>query len=111
MQLNCYFRHFSWVRGWNQNWMKVMQLTAVILLAGSLTLSAAGVSQSISFSGKDVPFEKVLAVIKKQTGYVALTSADLLASARPVTIKAKNMPLSRRSSRSRASKPSSSILA
>jgi TonB-dependent starch-binding outer membrane protein SusC len=111
MQLNCYFPHRSCGDGMTQQWISVMsrnqkanhrtianlframKLIAVIMLAGTLTVSATGISQHVSFSGKNVPLQKVLQVIKKQTGFVALTSAELLSTAKPVSIEAKNMPL------------------
>src|SRR5688572_16444073 len=98
MQLNCYFRSASCMSGLTQKWIRVMtsrkagrhrsiekiflamKLTAVLLLAAGLTVSAAGISQHITFAGKNVSLQKILSVIKKQTGYVGLTSADLLAS-------------------------------
>ncbi|MBW7892669.1 MAG: SusC/RagA family TonB-linked outer membrane protein, partial [Chitinophagaceae bacterium] len=70
-----------------------MQLTSVLLLGLSLQLSATGISQTISFSGKDVPLEQVFRVIKKQTGYFVSYKANQVRNASPVTITGENMPV------------------
>jgi TonB-dependent starch-binding outer membrane protein SusC len=94
MQLNCYFHSRSLADGVIEKWIRVMQLLAIIMLAGSLTLCAAGNSQQITFSGKNVPLKTILSVIKKQTGYVTSSNAAFFSIAEPVTIVAKEMPLS-----------------
>jgi TonB-linked SusC/RagA family outer membrane protein len=71
--------------------MRVMKLTAILLTAFFLQVKADGLSQSISFSGKDVPLQKVLAAIKKQSGYVFFYKENILQDARPVTINMKNV--------------------
>ncbi|MBL7697794.1 MAG: TonB-dependent receptor [Chitinophagaceae bacterium] len=53
-----------------------MQLTACLLLLFSITVSARSLSQTISYSGKNVPLEKVFPVIEKQTGYYIFYSKD-----------------------------------
>lgn len=71
----------------------VMKLTVLLLTAGFLSVYAAGTAQSVSFSGKDVPLEKVLSSIKKQTGFVFMYTEPVLRSARPVSIAVTNVPL------------------
>lgn len=73
--------------------LRIMQLTSVLLLGLSLQLSATGISQTISFSGKDVPLEQVFRVIKKQTGYFVSYKANQVRKASPVTITGENMPV------------------
>jgi len=46
-----------------------MQASAVLLFAFSLQVSAATYSQTVSFTGKDVPLKNVFASVKKQTGF------------------------------------------
>jgi TonB-linked SusC/RagA family outer membrane protein len=70
-----------------------MKLTAVFFLAAFLNVSATGFSQNVSFSGRNVPLEKVFIECKKQTGYSFLYPSSLLNIALPVTINAKEMPL------------------
>lgn len=73
--------------------IRVMRLTAYILLLGTLHLSAAIKSQTISFSGKDVPIQSIFEEIKKQTGYFVVSSKQVIAKASPVTIHAENVAL------------------
>jgi TonB-linked SusC/RagA family outer membrane protein len=70
-----------------------MKLTAVFLLTALLNVSAKSFSQNVSFSGKNVPIEKVFVECKKQTGYSFLYPSSLLNIAFPVTIDAKEVPL------------------
>jgi TonB-linked SusC/RagA family outer membrane protein len=47
----------------------VMKLIAFLITIGILQVSAHSYSQKVSYSGKNVPIEKVLKAIEKQTGY------------------------------------------
>lgn len=71
----------------------VMRLTISFFLAASLSVSAKGVSQNVTFSGKNVSLERVLWAVERQTGYVFLYPENALTVARPVTIEAKDKPL------------------
>ncbi len=73
--------------------VRVMNLTATILLVFNLTLSARSVSQTITFSGKDVPMEKIFSVIEEQTGYVVFGSKDQFNKSDKVTVAVKEMEL------------------
>ncbi len=70
-----------------------MKLTVLLLTAAFLNVSARSFSQNISFTGSNVPIEKVFAECKKQTGYSFLYPSSLLTIAHPVTIHASNVPL------------------
>jgi len=52
-----------------------------------------GYSQTVTFSGKNVPLATVFSAIKSQTGYVFFYEASLLRDAKPVTIQAKNLAI------------------
>lgn len=71
----------------------VMKLIMVLLTAGFMHVCAKGVSQSISFSGRNVPLETVFSAVKQQTGYVFMYTEPLLRAANPVTTDEKNVPL------------------
>jgi type II secretory pathway component GspD/PulD (secretin) len=71
----------------------IMKFTAILLLATCLQVSAKVFSQSVTFSGKNVPLQQVFNVVKDQTGYVFFFDEGLLKGARPVTIAANNMLL------------------
>jgi TonB-dependent SusC/RagA subfamily outer membrane receptor len=83
----------KWREGDNAQIWKVMKLTFILLTAAFLQVSAKGHSQTVTFSGKDVPLLKVFTAIKSQTGYVFFYDANLLREAKPVTIDLKNAPL------------------
>lgn len=71
----------------------VMKLTIFLLTVAVFNLHASGVSQTITFSGKDVPLQKVFNAVKRQTGYMVFGNAELLKSAKPVTLNVQEMPL------------------
>lgn len=71
----------------------IMNLTAILLLCGSLTLSAAGFSQKVTLSTKNAKLEKVFKEIKKQTGFGFLYTYELLDKSSPVTLSVKDADL------------------
>jgi TonB-linked SusC/RagA family outer membrane protein len=73
--------------------LKVMKITAVILLATCLQAAAAGYGQKVTISEKDAPVEKIFSLIRKQTGFQFLYANQVLAQARKVTIQVKNAEL------------------
>lgn len=66
--------------------LMVMKLTAIILLAACLQVSARGLSQTLTLSFKNASLEKVLHEIQKQTGYSFFYEDGLLKNAKPVDI-------------------------
>ncbi len=73
--------------------LRVMRLTAFFLLVFCLHVSAKGISQTVTFSGRDVTLEKVFTEIEKQTGYFVVWKYNQLKQAKPVTITAQAMPV------------------
>ncbi len=73
--------------------LRMMKLTSAFLLLFCLHVSANTFSQSITFSGRDIPMKQVFAAIKKQTGYVVWGKSDLLQQANAVSVSVQNMPL------------------
>jgi TonB-dependent SusC/RagA subfamily outer membrane receptor len=69
---------------------KVMKLIIILLTTACLQISAKGLSQSISISGKDLLLENIFKEIKKQSGYVVFYNYELVKDAKPVTITVKN---------------------
>ncbi|SDG27764.1 SusC/RagA family TonB-linked outer membrane protein [Chitinophaga filiformis] len=63
------------------------------MLAVCLQISANGFSQTVTFSGRDVPLGKVFSAIKEQTGYVLFYDYSVLDGSRPVTLSVKNDPI------------------
>lgn len=71
----------------------VMRLTTIFLTVSILHVAAKGVSQTISFSGKDVPLKTIFTAIEKQTGYVVMYDAHVLQEAKNVTVDAQRVDL------------------
>lgn len=73
--------------------LRVMRLTALLLLSLALHVSAKSISQTVTFSGKEVSIDKVFAAIEKQTGYFVVWKTNMLPFSKPVSINASNQPL------------------
>lgn len=71
----------------------VMKLTFFFLTVVMLQASATGYAQLITWSGRNVPVEKIFGIIRQQSGYTIVASRDVLQKARPVTVSAENMPV------------------
>ncbi|HEX3933840.1 MAG TPA: carboxypeptidase-like regulatory domain-containing protein, partial [Puia sp.] len=67
-----------------------MRLTTIFLLATALQISAKGISQKISISGKKLSLEKVFASIEEQSGYSFIYKYNDLQQTRPVDLHLKN---------------------
>ncbi|MBO9571628.1 MAG: carboxypeptidase-like regulatory domain-containing protein, partial [Chitinophagaceae bacterium] len=70
-----------------------MQLTMILLTAGFLQVSAAGLSQSVTFKGTDVPLKQVLVEVEKQTGYAFFATEAMLKDAKSISVDVTNEPL------------------
>ncbi len=71
----------------------VMKLTIILLTATAMHVCANASSQTVNFSGKDVPLEKIFSIVKDQTGYVFFFDMAVLDGSKPVTISVKNEPM------------------
>lgn len=71
----------------------IMKLTTIFLLAAVLQVGAKGFGQNVTLSVKDAPLEKVLNLIKKQTGLSFLWDEQAIKKTKPVTLDVKSMPL------------------
>ena len=71
----------------------VMKLTFVLLIVGLLNANARGLSQTVTYSGRNVALDKLFGVIESQTGYAIFANKDLLQGIKPVTVSARNMPI------------------
>jgi len=68
----------------------IMRLTTIFLLATALQISAKGLSQKVSVSGKKLPLEKVFSSIEEQSGYSFVYKYNDLADTKPVDLHMKN---------------------
>lgn len=78
---------------WLYQTLRIMQLTAILLLVFSLAIQAKSHSQTVTFSGKNVALIKVFRQIKEQTGYFVVYNEAQLNRAKKIDINAKNLPL------------------
>lgn len=76
-----------------QQSLLTMKLTAILLLAGFLSVSARGVSQTVNISGESIPLRKIFSAMEQQTGYAFFYNNDVMAKATPVSITLKNASL------------------
>lgn len=84
----------AWLRHpYNTKTLRVMRLTVILLMAGFLNVYAGGLSQNVTFSGEKVPLKTIFQTVEKQTGFLFLSPESVFLSAKPVTIRAKNLPL------------------
>lgn len=72
--------------------LRIMKLTAILLIAACLQVSAKGYSQ-VTLSENNVSLQKVFKEIKKQTGYNFLGQEELLKNAGTVTVSLRNVSL------------------
>ncbi|HEY4063968.1 MAG TPA: SusC/RagA family TonB-linked outer membrane protein [Puia sp.] len=70
-----------------------MKLTAILLLAAVLQVSARSTAQTVTYTATSAPLSKVLSAIEKQTGYNIFYDADDLRDKAPVTVLLKAVPL------------------
>jgi iron complex outermembrane receptor protein len=71
----------------------IMKLTAIILLAACLQVSAKGNSQTVTLSENNISLEKIFRKVKVQTGYDFWYESKLLKQAKNVDIHVKNVSL------------------
>src|SRR5688500_4635711 len=73
--------------------LRVMQLTAALLLICSLSLSAHSVSQTVSIQNESISFEKIFYEIKKQTGYSIVTGQASFDKSATLSLNIRDMDL------------------
>lgn len=71
----------------------IMKVTAILLLAACLQVSANGLAQQVSLSLKDASLEKVFVEIQKQAGYQFVYNNRLMKGMNRITIEVKNAPV------------------
>lgn len=68
-----------------------MKLTAIVLLAGCMTASAAGYSQQITLRARNMSLEKVFREIKKQSGYSFVYRDNWIKEAEKVNLQLEHV--------------------
>lgn len=77
----------------NPQTLRCMKITAFILLAFCLHVSATTLAQNVTLSERKAPLEKVLNDIRQQTGYAFFYNQDWMQQAQPVDVQATNVSL------------------
>lgn len=70
--------------------LKIMKLTFALLTIACLHVSAKGVSQTVTFSGREVTLQTVFDAIATQTGYTVFYNSEHLEKTKKVTVNLKN---------------------
>lgn len=73
-----------------QKIVRVMRLTAILLLATCLTASATVNSQTVTLNLKEVPIQKVFREVIRQTGTSIIYNEAFFKNSSPITIKVKD---------------------
>jgi TonB-linked SusC/RagA family outer membrane protein len=73
--------------------IRVMRLTAYLLLVCCLHVSAKVASQTITLNADNIPLNQVFSEIRKQTGYLVFYDLELITAAKPVSVMVKDIPL------------------
>jgi len=73
--------------------VKIMKLTAVLLFAACMQVSATGFSQNITLNKKDAPLQSVFRDIEKQSGYEFFYKVSLEKNFKNVSVNLSNAPL------------------
>ncbi len=76
----------------NKKWM-IMRLAAFLLLVATLQVNANATAQKITIVASDIPLEKVLIKIKKQSGYAFFWKDQLVSAAPRVSVQLKDASL------------------
>jgi len=66
--------------------LRAMKLMILFLITVYLQVSAAEYGLKVTISGKDMPLEKVLSMVKKQTGYVSFYGYEMLQGIKNVSL-------------------------
>jgi TonB-linked SusC/RagA family outer membrane protein len=72
---------------------RIVKISAFIILAACLHVSASGTAQTVTYTAKSTRLVDIFAVIKQQTGYVFFYRKEDLQDALPVTVQLKATPL------------------
>ena len=71
-----------------------MRLYLLLFILAIMNCNAEGLSQNVTINGNNLSVKAVFRSVELQTGYVVFGRKELIAKARPVTVRVQNMPLS-----------------
>ena len=70
-----------------------MKLTFFLITGALMNVYAEGLSQTVTFSGTNVPIKKVFSEVEKQTGFVFMYTKQVINDAHPVSLSVKDLPI------------------
>src|SRR5688572_15908665 len=70
--------------------LRIMKVTAIILLSACITASANGLSQKVTLSLKEAPVQHVFKEVSRQTGVSIVYKETLFEGLAPITINVKD---------------------
>ncbi|RFS19315.1 SusC/RagA family TonB-linked outer membrane protein [Chitinophaga silvatica] len=73
--------------------LSVMRMTAILLLATALQVSASTSAQEVNLSVRKMPLEKVFTALGKQTGYAFFWDQQQINAIQPVSVNLHNVSL------------------
>jgi len=79
--------------GLRQQIQRIMKLTALLIIIGTLQVSAGANAQKVTLHEKDVPLSRIFREIRKQTGYDFFFDAAVIRQAGSVSVDVKDMSL------------------
>lgn len=94
MLLNTLIAHHGMgIHGFLTKTLRIMKITAILLIIACLHVNAEGYSQKVTINVSNLPLEKVFAEIGKQSGYRFFFNERILKEARNVTLSLEDVPL------------------
>lgn len=79
--------------GMAKQMIKIMKLTAVLMIVACLQVHANGFSQKVTIRENNVPLTKVLEEIRRQTGYQFFYADEVMRTAKNVSLSVRKEPL------------------
>jgi len=93
MKLTSLYNPVSMIRAVKFKLLLVMKLTSILLLIGTLHVTAAGFSQTITISRKNTTLETVFKDIKRQTGFLFFYNEKVNLTKNNVSVELSNASL------------------
>src|SRR5687768_9865839 len=73
--------------------LRVMKLTAILLMVIALQVSASGHAQKLTLDLRNVSLEKVFKDIRKQTGFVFFYEKSILQKTAKISVQVKDVTI------------------
>jgi TonB-linked SusC/RagA family outer membrane protein len=81
------------IQGMVTKTFRIMRITALLMLAACLQVSARGTAQTVTLAEKNVPLQRIFKEIHRQTGFQFFYQDEVLKQAGLVTIEVRDAPV------------------